>query len=401
MNNRRIQGAGSAPGLAAAAVLLPIPAPHAARVNSSSINAGCGRRSPVDLPFTDPVLEWNVHMLDAISTATQRPPPLPLGSHRSTWLSTIPWPPSARTPGHMRASTSRHLRAHRLTRPRSRPRTSRWSACYPPRTVARHLYASSLSTRGLTRPIPASIRRRNRLPHSRVARGGRFRVGTVPVYAAGCGQSWRLGPHASSLRAGVLPGLGHSDPLGHAAGIPVPRPAASAPSTATVYRRDVEEVRDFGALDSIVRTSYQTDVRDMVASLRRDPLEPDRPTGCRRQGAEYFRERAAVRAPERRSRRRGDRVLGLQYAYNVWRPISAIRNADGVHIPADPNWHPFLVTPAFPEYPSAHNEISGAMAQILIARFGDTPGVDHGRAQSGQPGLRPFLDAIQSRASTR
>jgi len=64
-----------------------------------------------------------------------------------------------------------------------------------------------------------------------------------------------------------------------------------------------------------------------------------------------------------------------KYTYNVWRPISAIRSADGIHIPSDPNWDPFLVTPPFPEYPSAHNEISGAMAQILIALFGDTPSV--------------------------
>ena len=64
-----------------------------------------------------------------------------------------------------------------------------------------------------------------------------------------------------------------------------------------------------------------------------------------------------------------------KYTYNFWRPISAIRSADGFRITPDPNWLSFLATPAHPEYPSAHNEISGAMAQILISLFGDKPGV--------------------------
>jgi vanadium-dependent haloperoxidase-like protein len=84
-----------------------------------------------------------------------------------------------------------------------------------------------------------------------------------------------------------------------------------------------------------------------------------------------------------------------KYAYNVWRPISAIRNADGVRIPADPTWQPFLATPAFPEYPSAHNEISGAMAQILIAFFGDAPGV----AMVAHSPANPAFDHVWTRFS--
>ena len=64
-----------------------------------------------------------------------------------------------------------------------------------------------------------------------------------------------------------------------------------------------------------------------------------------------------------------------KYTYNFWRPISAIRSADGFRIMPDPNWLPFLATPPHPEYPSAHNELTGAMAQILISLFGDKPGV--------------------------
>ena len=62
-----------------------------------------------------------------------------------------------------------------------------------------------------------------------------------------------------------------------------------------------------------------------------------------------------------------------KYVYNFWRPISAIRSADGYRITPDPNWVPYLATPAYPEYPSGHNEISGAMAQALISLFGDKP----------------------------
>jgi hypothetical protein len=68
-------------------------------------------------------------------------------------------------------------------------------------------------------------------------------------------------------------------------------------------------------------------------------------------------------------------IVGFEEKYRRphWRPITAIRAAAGLNIPAlkgDPNWEPLLVTPPHPEYPSAHATFSGAAEAILRAYFG-------------------------------
>lgn len=63
-----------------------------------------------------------------------------------------------------------------------------------------------------------------------------------------------------------------------------------------------------------------------------------------------------------------------KYAYDLWRPIDAIRKADidgNVATTADATWFPLLKTPPFPSYVSGHSTFSGAAAAILTARFGD------------------------------
>jgi len=67
-----------------------------------------------------------------------------------------------------------------------------------------------------------------------------------------------------------------------------------------------------------------------------------------------------------------------KYAYNFWRPETAIRNGefDGNDLTAGNSlWSPFVTTPPHPEYPSAHSTNSSAMAKILTSTFDDNPGV--------------------------
>ena len=62
-----------------------------------------------------------------------------------------------------------------------------------------------------------------------------------------------------------------------------------------------------------------------------------------------------------------------KYAWNFWRPITAIQNADADGNPAtekDANWTPQLPTPPFPEYTSGHSTFSGAAATVLATFFG-------------------------------
>jgi hypothetical protein len=157
------------------------------------------------------------------------------------------------------------------------------------------------------------------------------------------------------------------------------------PVNSDVYVQDVEEVRSVGAVNSLVRTPDQTDVAKWwspSAVILWNPIARQVAAAKGLSISENARLFALLNVAA------ADAAIACyesKYAYNVWRPISAIRSADGIHLPADPTWTPFLATPAFPEYPSAHNEISGAMAQILVALFGDDPGVTMVAQSSGNP----------------
>lgn len=65
--------------------------------------------------------------------------------------------------------------------------------------------------------------------------------------------------------------------------------------------------------------------------------------------------------------------LESKFYYNLWRPITAIREADTDGNPltvADKAWEPAFVTPPVPDYPSAHAAAGGAAAEVIGAFVG-------------------------------
>ena len=71
-----------------------------------------------------------------------------------------------------------------------------------------------------------------------------------------------------------------------------------------------------------------------------------------------------------------------KYEYNLWRPVTAIRQADTDNNPnttADPQWLPLVTTPPFPEYMSGHSTFSGAADAVMSSVFGS----DFGFADRG------------------
>jgi hypothetical protein len=82
-----------------------------------------------------------------------------------------------------------------------------------------------------------------------------------------------------------------------------------------------------------------------------------------------------------------------KYAYRVWRPVTAIRNADTDGNPdteADPNWTPLSATAPDPSYPGAHGTISAAGAAILASIYGND--VQFTVTSPALPGVeRPFV----------
>jgi hypothetical protein len=84
-------------------------------------------------------------------------------------------------------------------------------------------------------------------------------------------------------------------------------------------------------------------------------------------------------------------TFNAKYTYNFWRPVTAIRATD------DSAWTPLLVTPPFPEYPSAHATVSSAPAAVLASFYGNDTSFTV--TSAGLPGVErdfmSFSSAIQ------
>jgi hypothetical protein len=69
-------------------------------------------------------------------------------------------------------------------------------------------------------------------------------------------------------------------------------------------------------------------------------------------------------------------VMETKYHYTFWRPETAIRAGDTDGNPdtdADPAFVPFIVTPCFPSYPSAHGSAASAARAVLEQVYGRGP----------------------------
>ena len=69
-------------------------------------------------------------------------------------------------------------------------------------------------------------------------------------------------------------------------------------------------------------------------------------------------------------------VFDAKYAYNFWRPITAVRNGDIDGNPAterDASWTPLHDAPMHPEYPSGHSILASTVATVIKADVGRGP----------------------------
>ena len=155
------------------------------------------------------------------------------------------------------------------------------------------------------------------------------------------------------------------------------------------WARDLDEVRRLGARNSTERTPVQTLMAryritpNMMPSLR---LVADGPGRSLVQNARLFALYSMI--ADDASMATADAKLH----YNFWRPITAIRNADGDGNDAterDPAWEPLIATPNHPEYPCAPLQLLGRGRRADERRD---------RAAAGQPGVRVSSRSIPSSA---
>lgn len=153
------------------------------------------------------------------------------------------------------------------------------------------------------------------------------------------------------------------------------RPPAPYALTSPQWAKDYNEVKTMGAKTGSARTAEQTDIarfweltgpatynpvaRQVAAAKGLDVLD----------NARLFALFAIATADAAIA------IFDAKYAYNFWRPVTAIRNADmdgNAATERDPAWEPFISTPMHPEYPCAHCIFQGSAASVLRVLFGDS-----------------------------
>lgn len=147
------------------------------------------------------------------------------------------------------------------------------------------------------------------------------------------------------------------------------RPGPPPSLTSAIYTADYNEIRVLGSRGNANRTPEQAasaELRekgeDWLADVYRQHPLPLLET-ARREALVWM---AGMDAQIQ--------IFDAKYAYNFWRPITAIRAGalDGNDdTPGDPAWTPFLDTHNHPDYPSALVLSTAAMVEILVLLHGD------------------------------
>ena len=142
--------------------------------------------------------------------------------------------------------------------------------------------------------------------------------------------------------------------------------------TSEAWARDFNRTKDYGAHNSVVRTTSQTEIglfwtdnaaaqysrafRGLIASQGLDTA------AAARLAAMY-----SVAASDA-----GTACMNAKYHFAFWRPYTAIHDADTDGNPdtaADPNWIPLAVTPGHPEYPANHGCVTEAVMDAMTEFF--------------------------------
>lgn len=152
---------------------------------------------------------------------------------------------------------------------------------------------------------------------------------------------------------------------------PPPPPPLSSPD----WAKQFNEVKSLGGTNSAVRHREQTE----IAWFWADGVGTQSPPGRWNDVAQQ------LSVTKKLSLLESARLFALlnlaladagiacwdaKYAYDWWRPITAIRAADTDGNPGtvpDVNWLPLIVTPPFPEHTSGHATFSAAAATVLAA----------------------------------
>jgi hypothetical protein len=152
------------------------------------------------------------------------------------------------------------------------------------------------------------------------------------------------------------------------------RPGPPPALDSETWTRDLNEISELGALNSNTRTAEQTEIGRfwfLTGARSYNPVVHQVAKAKDMDIVDCARLFALV------SMAGSDAYIAVfdaKYAYNFWRPITAVRNADltgNKATPRDANWVPLGDTPMHPEYPCAHCITSAAVSTVMQGLVGD------------------------------
>ena len=184
------------------------------------------------------------------------------------------------------------------------------------------------------------------------------------------------------------------------------RPPGPPVLSSARYAADVNEVKQLGAATNSARTAEQS----QIAIFWADGAGTETPPGHWNSIAQEI---AAAQGNTLEENARLFALLNLamadaaicawdaKYAFNFWRPVTAIRSADLDGNPdtePDPNWRSFIATPPFPDYVSGHSTFSGA-ASVVLAKFYGSDDIAFTTGSDFLPGVQRSFNSFSAAAA--
>jgi hypothetical protein len=209
----------------------------------------------------------------------------------------------------------------------------------------------------------------------------------TPVFGAGPVQPgvWVWAP-PPSLQIAQTPWLAFMQPfmLDSTSQFRAPPPPAL---TSALYTRDFNEIKAYGSATSTVRTPDQTAIAYFWNANAINQVNQSLQNVAIQHTMDLLDTVRLLAAGNMIPTDAGMACFDSKYHYLLWRPVTAIRNADidgNPNTTPDPTWTPLLTTPNHPEYPSQHGCVTSALAQVLANTVGTTnidatiPGAQNG-----------------------
>jgi hypothetical protein len=154
------------------------------------------------------------------------------------------------------------------------------------------------------------------------------------------------------------------------------RPGPPPGLTSETWARDYNEIKAIGGKNSAKRSPEQTAIAKFWEATAPAVYWPVARSVANAPGRDVT-ENARLMAVAAMAMDDGlVAVFDAKYTYNLWRPVTAIRNGDidgNDATERDPSWTPFIDTPMHPEYPCAHCIVSASLGAVLEAELAGRP----------------------------